>query len=192
MDKPLLDLMSFFFLPEKGTIENENDFENILKPHLISNTEEGKKYDIQKVILEVEALKKKHLESLNGNRPYGDLLAIADRFIEHCESLLSKDKKQVNKDNHSANKIKLKGSLQSIGFLFSELINKGYIEAPKRNGNINHSAVSRMILEHFEFIDREEQPKEEDIRQSLFYKNSLSADKQSKFTIPDSKIINTD
>lgn len=100
MDKPLLDLMSFFFLPEKGTVENENDFENILKPHLISKTEEGKKYDIQKVILEVEVLKKKHLESLNGSRPHGDLLAVADSFVKYCDKLL------VREDNLESSTIK--------------------------------------------------------------------------------------
>lgn len=89
-------------------------------------------------------------------------------------------------------KIKLKGSLQSIGFLFSQLIEKGFIEAPKRNGKDNTSAISRMILDHFEFIDKEEQPKPEDIRKTLFSENKLSADKQNQFRIPQSKIINTD
>ncbi|MDQ0065142.1 hypothetical protein [Chryseobacterium lathyri] len=89
-------------------------------------------------------------------------------------------------------KIKIKGSLQSIGFLFSELIEKGFIEAPKRNGKDNTSAISRMILDHFEFIDKEEQPKPEDIRKTLFTENKLSSDKQNQFKIPHIKIINTD
>ncbi|CEJ72098.1 hypothetical protein BN1195_04455 [Chryseobacterium oranimense G311] len=89
-------------------------------------------------------------------------------------------------------KIKIKGSLQSIGYLFSELIEKGFIEAPKRNGKDNISAISRMILDHFEFIDKEEQPKPEDIRKTLFTENKLSADKQNQFKIPHSKIINAD
>ncbi|HCM34032.1 hypothetical protein [Chryseobacterium sp.] len=89
-------------------------------------------------------------------------------------------------------KIKIKGSLQSIGFLFSELIEKGFIEAPKRNGKDNTSAISRMILDHFEFIDKEEQPKPEDIRKTLFTENKLSTEKQNQFKIPQSKIINTD
>ncbi|WP_241310530.1 hypothetical protein [Chryseobacterium arthrosphaerae] len=89
-------------------------------------------------------------------------------------------------------KIKIKGSLQSIGYLFSELIEKGFIEAPKRNGKDNTSAISRMILDHFEFIDKEEQPKPEDIRKTLFTENKLSADKQNQFRIPHCKIINTD
>jgi len=89
-------------------------------------------------------------------------------------------------------KIKIKGSLQSIGFLFSELIEKGFIETPKRNGKNNTSAISRMILDHFEFIDKEEQPKPEDIRKTLFTENKLSIEKQNQFKIPQSKIINTD
>lgn len=101
-------------------------------------------------------------------------------------------KKEKKPTSSTSNKIQVKGSLQSIGYLFSELINKGYIEVPKRNGNYNNSAISRMILEHFEFIDREEQPTSEDIRQTLFSKNSLSADKQALFKIPESNIINTD
>lgn len=47
------------------------------------------------------------------------------------------------------NKIPIKGSLQSIGYLLSELIEKGFIKAPKRNGKDNTSAISRMILDHF-------------------------------------------
>ncbi|MCW1961489.1 MULTISPECIES: hypothetical protein [Chryseobacterium] len=90
------------------------------------------------------------------------------------------------------NKILVKGSLQSIGYLFSELIEKGFIEAPKRNGKDNTSAISRMILDHFEFIDKEEQPKPEDIRKTLFTENKLSIEKQNQFKIPQSKIINTD
>ncbi|MEJ5102770.1 hypothetical protein [Chryseobacterium sp. MYb328] len=89
-------------------------------------------------------------------------------------------------------KIKIKGSLQSIGYLFSELIDKGFIEAPKRNGKDNTSAISRMILDHFEFIDKQEQPKPEDIRKTLFTDNKLSIEKQNQFKIPHNKIINTD
>ncbi|MEY8761734.1 hypothetical protein [Chryseobacterium tongliaoense] len=87
-------------------------------------------------------------------------------------------------------KIKIKGSLQSIGYLFSELIDKGFIEAPKRNGKNNTSAISRMILEHFEFVDKEEQPNAEDVRKTLFTDNKLSLDKQDLFKIPNQKTIN--
>lgn len=112
------------------------------------------------------------------------------RITAEIDSQLSK----FNNDEKisTPQKIKIKGSLQSIGFLFSELIEKGFIEAPKRNGKNNTSAISRMILDHFEFIDKEEKPKPEDIRKTLFTENKLSIEKQNQFKIPQSKIINTD
>lgn len=109
----------------------------------------------------------------------------------HIKKITDVKEKTQNKLPHS-NKIQLKGSLQSIGYLFSELIDRGFIEAPKRNGKNNTSAISRMILQHFEFVDKEEQPKPEDIRKTLFTENKLSADKQALFKIPESKIINND
>lgn len=111
-------------------------------------------------------------------------------YLEFKRKILNKQKTQTKLSN--SQKIKIKGSLQSIGFLFSELIDKGFIEAPKRNGKNNTSAISRMILDHFEFIDREEQPKSEDIRKTLFTENKLSVDKQTLFKIPERNIINTD
>ena len=95
-------------------------------------------------------------------------------------------------ENAEIEKMKFIGSLQSFGFIFSELIEKGYIEAPKRNGKKNNSAISRMLLNHFEFIGKEIQPNQDDIRKTLFTDNKLSADKQNLFKIPKSKTINTD
>lgn len=100
------------------------------------------------------------------------------------------EKNNTGDINSTVEKIKVKGSLQSIGYLFSELIEKGYIEVPKRNGKNNISAISRLILEHFEFIDREEPPTPEDIRKTLFTDNRLSADKQNLFKIPNQNTIN--
>ncbi|MET3530633.1 hypothetical protein DRF59_12555 [Chryseobacterium flavum] len=122
------------------------------------------------------------------------ILEFLDKKSQLIISKIKFEKELVeDKDIFSTSqKIKIKGSLQSIGYLFSELIEKGFIEAPKRNGKDNTSAISRMILDHFEFIDKEEQPKPEDIRKTLFTENKLSADKQNQFKIPQSKIINTD
>ena len=75
--------------------------------------------------------------------------------------------------------------------LISELIEKGYIVPPRRNGNINVLATARMILEHFEFADREQQPNEEDIRKTLFTDNRLSTERQSLFKIPSMEKLNT-
>ena len=99
---------------------------------------------------------------------------------------------QRNDLKANSDRIQIKGSLQSIGYLFTQLIEKGYLEVPKRNGKTNISAISRMISKHFEFIDRQEQPKAEDIRKALFTDNQLSYDKQQLFKIPFSKTINKD
>lgn len=132
---------------------------------------------------ESENLSRRHTIDYKGD-------GLEKRITSEIKSQLSKS---INIEKISAlQKIKIKGSLQSIGFLFSELIEKGFIEAPKRNGKDNTSAISRMILDHFEFIDKEEQPKPEDIRKTLFTENKLSTDKQNQFKIPHSKIINTD
>lgn len=131
MDKNLLNLMSYF-LTDHGTAENESDFENILKPHLISKTEEGKKYDIQKVILEVETLKNKHLESQNGSRPHGDLLAVADSFLNYCEKLINQENKQekfsTKKEKFSIpqkvkilDQLNIKGWLQEKGYTIFQI-----------------------------------------------------------------------
>lgn len=101
-------------------------------------------------------------------------------------------KNDDEENNIITEKIKLKGSLQSIGYLFTKLIENGFIEAPKRSENINKTATAKMILEHFEFVDKEKQPNEEDIRKTLFEDNKLSFDKQNLFKIPTSKQINTD
>ncbi|MCT4327052.1 hypothetical protein HZP16_13210 [Elizabethkingia anophelis] len=132
---------------------------------------------------ERESLLRRHTTGYKGD-------GLEKRITSRIESQLLEFN---NFDNVSGSqKIKIKGSLQSIGFLFSELIEKGFIEAPKRNGKDNTSAISRMILDHFEFIDKEEQPKPEDIRKTLFTENKLSIEKQNQFKIPQCKIINSD
>lgn len=83
------------------------------------------------------------------------------------------------------NKIRIHGSTQLFGYIFSELINKGYIIAPeKKRGDVNATATARLILDHFEFLDTEEQPEVDYLRKALFEQNSLSSEKQDEFTIP--------
>ncbi|MCO7332657.1 hypothetical protein NHN08_09105 [Riemerella anatipestifer] len=92
-------------------------------------------------------------------------------------------------------KIKVKGSLQSIGYIFSELIDKGWIIPPKRNGKINKTAVARLILEHFELIDRKKPiTTEEYTRRTISAKKTDSGfnkDKMDRFRIPSEKSINS-
>ncbi|AQX09189.1 hypothetical protein [Elizabethkingia ursingii] len=111
-----------------------------------------------------------------------------NKYLEF--SIININNGNAYKETNSS-KIKVRGSLQSLGYVFSELIEKGYIVPPRRNGNINVLATARMILEHFEFADREQQPNEEDIRKTLFTDNRLSTERQSLFKIPGMEKLNT-
>ncbi|WP_143756558.1 hypothetical protein [Chryseobacterium sp. RU37D] len=82
------------------------------------------------------------------------------------------------------NKIRIHGSTQLFGYIFSELIRKGYIAPEKKQGNVNVAATARLILDHFEFLDTEKQPEVDYLRKALFEQNSLSSEKQNQFTIP--------
>ncbi|WP_223560209.1 hypothetical protein [Chryseobacterium lathyri] len=81
-------------------------------------------------------------------------------------------------------KIKITGSLQALGYIFTELFEKGYIEPQRKNGKVNIQGTAKMILDHFEFIREEVQPSLESVRQSLFTQNKFSNDKQDLFKIP--------
>lgn len=84
---------------------------------------------------------------------------------------------------HSSNKIPVNGNYQMLMFLFSELIHKGYITAPKHNGKISHKRTAEMLLKHFEFTNKEEQPSTENLTQYL-KNNQYSLEKQELFKIP--------
>jgi hypothetical protein len=87
------------------------------------------------------------------------------------------------KNSHVA-KIKVNGSLQALGFIFTELIEKGYIEPIRKTGKINVQGTAQFLLDHFEFTKDMEQPSLEGLRQSLFSQNKFSMDKQNLFKIP--------
>ncbi|TLX23951.1 hypothetical protein FE904_19575 [Chryseobacterium indologenes] len=84
-------------------------------------------------------------------------------------------------------KIKVNGSLQALGFILTELMDKGYIEPQRKNGKLNTQGTAKMILDHFEFTKEEFQPVVESVRQSLFTQNKFSNDKQDLFKIPSCK-----
>ncbi|MCO7318876.1 hypothetical protein OKE80_05850 [Riemerella anatipestifer] len=118
---------------------------------------------------------------LKGDLPYN----LSDDF---------KDEPTTQEGRKGYKKIKVKGSLQSIGYIFSELIDKGWIIPPKRNGKINKTAVARLILEHFELIDRKKPITEEYVRRTISTKKTDSGfnkDKMDRFKIPSEKSINS-
>ncbi|MCO7316865.1 hypothetical protein PG592_06065 [Riemerella anatipestifer] len=105
-----------------------------------------------------------------------------------------KDQPTTQEGSKGYEKIKVKGSLQSIGYIFSELIDKGWIIPPKRNGKINKTAVARLILEHFELIDRKKPITEEYVRRTISTKkidSGFNKDKMDRFKIPSEKSINS-
>ncbi|MRM97298.1 hypothetical protein [Riemerella anatipestifer] len=118
---------------------------------------------------------------LKGDLPYN----LSDDF---------KDEPTTQEGRKGYKKIKVKGSLQSIGYIFSELIDKGWIIPPKRNGKINKTAVARLILEHFELIDRKKPITEEYVRRTISTKkidSGFNKDKMDRFKIPSEKSINS-
>lgn len=81
-------------------------------------------------------------------------------------------------------------NLQAIGYLFTELIEKGIMQPKRKAGKYSPTNTAKLILEHFHFEDLEEQPTPEDIRKTLSNDNRLSSDKMQLFKIPTAKQLN--
>lgn len=108
-------------------------------------------------------------------------------FLNIKKQLL--DFKIVDEKNPSKINTKIT-NVQAIGYLFSELINKGLIEPKYKNVRRSPLNTARMILEHFHFSDLDKQPSEEVMRKALFDDNSLSKDKTQYFKLPFLKQMN--
>lgn len=96
-----------------------------------------------------------------------------------------------NSPDYETDKIAINGNVQLWGFLFNELINKGYITAPKHNGKVSYAKFARQLLQHFEFSSQpnEKQPSENYLTKAL-KENKYSNNKQEVFKIPNIKIAN--
>lgn len=83
-------------------------------------------------------------------------------------------------------KITINGSIQLIGYIFTELIEKGYIEPKRKSGKTNASATAEMLLNHFNFTYNANgtQPSKEYLKKALFEQNQLSSDKSTLIKIP--------
>lgn len=88
--------------------------------------------------------------------------------------------------DQETDKIAINGNVQLWGFIFNELINKGYITAPKHNGKVSYAKFARQLLQHFEFSS---QPSENYLTKAL-KENKYSNNKQEIFKIPNIKIAN--
>jgi hypothetical protein len=83
---------------------------------------------------------------------YSNLIQDFDYFksstrkkIDFINSLISN---LLNNEDKSG-KLKLINKTSQIGFIFSQLANLGYIEVPKRAGEINYNAFAREIINSF-------------------------------------------
>lgn len=95
--------------------------------------------------------------------------------------------KKLGSEDHKveSDKILINGNIQLLGFIFNELINKGYITAPKHNGKVSHAKFAKQLLKHFEFTtgDNNKQPSENYLTKAL-KENKYSINKQETFKIP--------
>lgn len=89
----------------------------------------------------------------------------------------------------NTDKIQINGNYQLLAFLFRELIEKGYINAPTRNGKPSHKRTAEMLLKHFEFTNKTEQPSVDNLT-NYIKNNTYSMQKQSLFKIPSIKKAN--
>ncbi|AIH01283.1 hypothetical protein [Riemerella anatipestifer] len=93
---------------------------------------------------------------------------------------------EQHKTGEEHEKITINGSIQLIGYIFTELIEKGYIEPKRKSGKTNASATAEMLLNHFNFTYNAngEQPSKEYLKKALFEQNQLSSDKATFIKIP--------
>lgn len=109
------------------------------------------------------------------------------RIFDYHHLLKTNDRQEVR----DSVKITLNGNIQLWGFIFNELISKGYISAPKYNGKASYAKFARQILENFEFTSHpmQKQPTENYLTKAL-KENKYSLNKQELFKIPDIKNAN--
>lgn len=107
---------------------------------------------------------------------YRHLLKIGDRQEQEVEGF---------------GKITINGNVQLWGFIFNELISKGFISAPKHNGKSSYAKFARQLLDNFEFTSHptQKQPSENYLTKAL-KENKYSLDKQELFKIPHIKNAN--
>lgn len=69
------------------------------------------------------------------------------------------------------------------------MIDKGYITAPTYLGKPSHKRTAEMLLKHFEFTNKTEQPSVDNLT-NYIKNNTYSMQKQSLFKIPSIKKAN--
>lgn len=133
-----------------------------------------------------------HIENFERDKRAGNLNENGLIVLRSYYETLPLWKKAYNEINNQApgqsfDKIKWKGTPSQFGYLFLQLVEKGYIEPPLYNGDPNFTGLSRLC---FQFFDIETTPG--NLTKEMTPgtpkkgndKNTLSQTKRAKFTIP--------
>jgi hypothetical protein len=89
---------------------------------------------------------------------------------------------EVTEPGNPVKKIKWKGSPSVFGYLFLELVKKGFIDPPPYNGEPNFAELSRLCFQYFDINTTPE-----NLKKALNEKsNQLSDTNRAKFRIPES------
>lgn len=167
----------FLWIMVKGLVENDTEPKNL---ELLNND-----YVFDEII-------KPNIEYITKELAR-DTAEIADFLIDEIfvYDQINNVSSNINSPDQETDKIAINGNIQLWGFLFNELINKGYITAPKHNGKVSHAKFARQLLQHFEFSSQpsEKQPSENYLTKAL-KENKYSNNKQEIFKIPNIKIAN--
>jgi hypothetical protein len=109
---------------------------------------------------------------------YDAILKFIEDQKEHYNKIIELEAKDNSKEK--LKKLKWNSSPSIFGYLFLELANKGYIEFPLRNGELNATGLAKQLFELFEIKSTSETI----ISEFSAKKQSLSITKKQKFTIP--------
>jgi hypothetical protein len=104
---------------------------------------------------------------------------IVEEWIENKRLELKNEKAERGRP---IKKIKWKGSPAIFGYFFIELVRKGFISPPLRNGEMNYAGYAKLLFAHFDIPTNS---LDNIIKEINPGKNTLSDTKRAKFTIPE-------
>ncbi len=105
--------------------------------------------------------------------------------ISELESKILTFDKEVSKQSRGIEKLKWNCSPSLLGFIITELANKGFIQYPLWNGDINPTGLAKQCFNLFEIDTTEENL----IKEFNPKKCTLSETKRAKFTFPEIKDV---
>ena len=121
----------------------------------------------------------------SSKKPNQNALNSIDEIFKWLEKKRHKIVEEIADNGQSSiiqphEKLEWKGSVSQFGYLFNELVEKGFIEKPKSKGRATHAAFARSCLKLFEFRGEDSSLEKELSPQS----NSLTYANREEFKIP--------